>query len=170
MKIIKTIIILAVLTSQLLCVDFNSIETGMSKRELLHRLGNPQTTASTSEDEYLFYVDRWIWLLDGMVKGYILHDDWDGAYGSYGYKYKRFNSRSASEVSFSRLQSAMSRQEIVAILGNPQTTASTSEDEYLFYVDRWIWLLDGMVKGYILHDDWDGAYGSYGYKYKRFND
>ena len=92
MKLLMYTILLTIIASQLLCSDFKNIEAGMTKMELLHRLGPQTSSADCGGDEYLYYIDRWIWITNGIVKGYVLLDNWQGPCysASYSSQYGKF--------------------------------------------------------------------------------
>jgi len=164
--------LLTMIASQLLCNDFSKVAAGMTKQELIHTLGPGKANAECMGDEYLFYIDRWVWLPNGIVKGYILLDNWKGpcASGTYSSQYGKFKSRAADRVTFSNVHSGMTKQELIHTLGPGKANAECMGDEYLFYIDRWVWLPNGIVKGYILLDNWKGpcASGTYSSQYGKF--
>jgi len=154
----------------ILAEDFSLIRAGMSIQDMKSILGSEKASDDCMGDLYLFYGDRWIWAPGGIVKGYIMIDDWKGpcSSASYATTYKAFpNSRS---INFSSVKAGFSISELHTELGREKASDDCMGDLYLFYGDRWIWAPGGIVKGYIMIDDWKGpcSSASYAQNYMHF--
>lgn len=80
----------------------------------------------------------------------------------------KFEIQEKTNSAIEKITSGMTIKEVIDIVGQPRARTSCLGSTFLSYGKIWVWLEDGIVKGYIPIELWEGRCGFYDNTYKKF--